>query len=82
MLSPALPAHTVTYSEDEPGAASWERTTLTQEDFAEALEVDRSKRLPKLPPPKCPLLPKTDKAPRKALKNNHAVALTGADRFH
>jgi TIR domain len=33
---------TVTYSEDEPHVPPWDRTTLTEEDFAEALEADRS----------------------------------------
>ncbi len=33
---------TVTYSEDEPHVQPWDRTTLTEEDFADALEVDRA----------------------------------------
>jgi hypothetical protein len=33
---------TVTYSEDEPHVPPWDRTTLTEEDFAEALEADRA----------------------------------------
>ena len=33
---------TVTYSEGEPHVPPWDRTTLTEEDFAEALEADRA----------------------------------------
>jgi hypothetical protein len=33
---------TVTYSEDELQVQPWDRTTLTEDDFAEALEADRS----------------------------------------
>ena len=41
---------TVTYSEDELQVQAWDRTTLTEEDFADALEADRAAEADAEPP--------------------------------
>ena len=69
---------TVTYSEDEPHVPAWDRTTLTEEDFAEALEADRAAEADG----KTPCQPSTrscrecTKRPGKPRRNNHASALS------
>ena len=69
---------TITFSEDEPHVPARSRTTLTEEDFAEVLEADRSAEADaQTPANQVPATADNEKMSRKALTNNHPSALTG-----